>query len=176
MGSTVLMNFRIDEETKRDFSDLVKDKGYTMSEVLEASMRLMAEQRNIPEEIERLLSPRRSVLSLLKIQDVLRRVLSEEQYGKGIESVSVFGSYARERATFESDVDLYIKGQDIGLFQVSALYIRLERELGKKVDIVTEGSIDTAMRETVERNSIKLYEKPGLERRPSHEDALQRDS
>ena len=58
-----------------------------------------------------------------------------------IKTAYLFGSYARNAATEESDVDIRIeKGNSEklrGLIQVSGMQIELEDALNKKVDLIT---------------------------------------
>ena len=55
-----------------------------------------------------------------------------------IKTVSYFGSYADERATSESDLDLLIEFQKprISLFMLSALKLDLEDLLNVSVDVI----------------------------------------
>lgn len=75
-----------------------------------------------------------------------------EKYG--LRSVYVFGSYARNEANKDSDVDILIdrEGSSVhGLFALSALRNELMEVLGKKVDLVTVQSLDQTS--TIDRNT-----------------------
>ena len=85
-----------------------------------------------------------------------------------LRSVDVFGSYARNEATEQSDVDLVVdrSGSTVrGLLDMSALYDDLCKSVGVNVDLVTEQTLDqksTAERspefaETVRRERVRIY-------------------
>lgn len=84
----------------------------------------------------------------------------------GLESVSVFGSYSRNEAKADSDVDLLIKGGTYsGLLGYMELKDEFEEALGKDVDILTENALEentiksgAAFRNNVEKDKVLIYE------------------
>lgn len=54
----------------------------------------------------------------------------------GIEEIGIFGSYAKNQANEESDIDVYIKLKHSNMFLLSRIRIELEELLGIKTDIV----------------------------------------
>jgi uncharacterized protein len=75
----------------------------------------------------------------------------------GVVRAGVFGSYARDEAGEDSDIDLLVKFDKAkSLLEI----IRLEREisetLGKKIDLVTEPSLNKHIRDRV-LNELKVY-------------------
>lgn len=60
----------------------------------------------------------------------------------GIKKASIFGSVSRGEDTLDSDIDLLIKLGDepLGMFKYMRLIEEMEEKLGKKVDLITEGS------------------------------------
>lgn len=80
-----------------------------------------------------------SVLSLDSIKFLLLPVV--RRYG--IESVSIFGSYARNEAKPTSDVDLLINGGNYqGLVEYMSMVDEMQSALGRNVDVVTQASLD----------------------------------
>ena len=60
-----------------------------------------------------------------------------------LSSISLFGSYARDEAGPESDVDLLIDGGNYkGLFGFMDLKEQFEKALGKKVDLISKASLE----------------------------------
>jgi hypothetical protein len=55
-----------------------------------------------------------------------------------ITKIQLFGSYAEERATDQSDVDILVefKEDEVSLFKISDLKYELEDLLGKPVDVI----------------------------------------
>ncbi len=61
----------------------------------------------------------------------------------GVEYAGVFGSVARGEANQESDVDILVRlGRPTGMFKYMRLISSLEQSLSKKVDLVTESSLN----------------------------------
>ena len=72
--------------------------------------------------------------------------------------VYLFGSYARGEATQNSDIDLRVdKGRLRGLFALGALYADLEDHLGKKLDLLTTGSLDQKFLQSIANEEVLLY-------------------
>lgn len=90
-----------------------------------------------------------------------------EKYG--IRAVYLFGSYARQEATEQSDIDLLIDttgSQLKGLLALGALYCELEELFQKKIDLITVNSLEQKacmpseerFRDNVKRERVMLYE------------------
>ena len=78
----------------------------------------------------------------------------------GVESVSLFGSYAENRATPESDVDLKIeKGRLKSLMDLSRFRLAVEDALHLPVDLVTTQSSDARFLREIEKREVPLYRK-----------------
>jgi uncharacterized protein len=94
---------------------------------------------------------RKDVLAILnKHEDELR-----EKFG--VESLSLFGSVARDEAQPNSDVDLLVEfNRPVGLFGLIALQQRLEKLFGCKVDLGTPRSLRPGLRERVLQEAIHV--------------------
>lgn len=61
----------------------------------------------------------------------------------GVRFAGVFGSYARDEATAESDLDILVTlEQPIGVFMLARLRRELEEVTGKSVDLVTTSALN----------------------------------
>lgn len=61
-----------------------------------------------------------------------------------IEKIYLFGSYAKNKATSTSDIDFYVEKYKYRKFySLATLYSDLEDAFGKKIDIITDTSIET---------------------------------
>ena len=90
-----------------------------------------------------------------------------EKYG--LRSVWVYGSYARNEATDDSDVDFLIDktGSSVRGWIIGGVYEDLCDSVGKKVDLLTVGSLDEnrrqemypRLKENVYRERKILYER-----------------
>ena len=78
----------------------------------------------------------------------------------GIETLSIFGSVARGEAGPDSDVDIVIAlepSSRVGLLEHARIADELSRAFGRRVDLVTWKSLRPRMRETVEREAVRLF-------------------
>jgi uncharacterized protein len=81
-----------------------------------------------------------------------------EQYG--VEYAAVFGSVSRGEDRPDSDVDLLVRlGHPTGMIKYMRLISGLEDSLNKKVDLVTEQSLDKFIRPYVIPDLKTIYEK-----------------
>lgn len=77
----------------------------------------------------------------------------------GIKRVSVFGSYGRNQAGAQSDVDLHIeKGIEKTLLELIAFQQEVEEALCLPVDIVTSDIRDKAFLAHIKADEVPLYE------------------
>jgi predicted nucleotidyltransferase len=60
----------------------------------------------------------------------------------GPERIGIFGSYARNEETPNSDIDILVKFKEtLSLLDLSKIHRELSQILGKDVDLVTESSV-----------------------------------
>lgn len=75
----------------------------------------------------------------------------------GATHVRLIGSFARGEARPDSDVDLLVSwAEGTSLFDQAALTVELEKLLGRKVDIASDGWVKPKLRESVYRDAIAL--------------------
>ena len=73
----------------------------------------------------------------------------------------LFGSFSRGEETQDSDVDILVvldKSRPIGL-KFFGMWNELEELLGRKVDLVSEGTLLPFAQESAERDKILVYER-----------------
>ena len=75
----------------------------------------------------------------------------------------LFGSYARGEETPQSDVDILVvfdnENGNISLLKHIAIAYGLEDLLGKKVDLITDGTLLPFAMKTAENDKILIYER-----------------
>ena len=77
----------------------------------------------------------------------------------GINRAYLFGSYSRNEATEESDVDIRIeKGNLRGLFALSGFRLDIVDALQKEVDIVSQLPDTKDFLDSMKRDEVLLYE------------------
>ena len=91
------------------------------------------------------------------IIDLLRKYFSTQPVLKAW----LFGSFSRGEETQDSDVDIIVsldKSKPIGL-KFFGMWSDLEELLGRKVDLVSEGTLLPFSKEYAERDKILVYER-----------------
>lgn len=79
-----------------------------------------------------------------------------------IEKAWLFGSFARGEESPESDVDIlvrYTPGTVLGLWGIYELIENLERLLGRRVDLVEEGTLFPRVAKQVDAEKLQIYER-----------------
>ena len=71
------------------------------------------------------------------ILNYLKEHYSEFKNNYNVEQIGLFGSYARDEATENSDIDIFVKMKP-SLFDMVAIKEQIENDLDRKVDIVRE--------------------------------------
>jgi len=71
------------------------------------------------------------------ILDYLKEHYQEFQEKYNIEQIGLFGSYARDEATNDSDIDIFVK-MPPKIFDMLAIKEQIEEDLQTKVDIIRE--------------------------------------
>ena len=83
--------------------------------------------------------------------------LKAELVAFDVASLHLFGSYVRDTASDESDIDLVVAFRDPATFDdYMGLKLFLEDRLGRKIDLVTERAIRPELRHTIERDAIHV--------------------
>ena len=78
----------------------------------------------------------------------------------------LFGSYARGEQTPDSDVDILVvfdqeNGRKVSLLRHVGIALGLQDLLGKKVDLITEGTLSPFAKETADKDKVLIYERAG---------------
>lgn len=79
-----------------------------------------------------------------KILETLRELLPKIKTQYQIKQLGLFGSYVREEATQDSDIDILIEFKpdiNFGLITYCQLENKLSETLGKRVDLVTKDGL-----------------------------------
>ncbi|HRL09955.1 MULTISPECIES: nucleotidyltransferase family protein [Aliarcobacter] len=71
------------------------------------------------------------------ILNYLKEHYSEFKNKYNVEKIGLFGSYARDEATENSDIDIFVKMKP-SLFDMVAIKEQIENDLNRKVDIIRE--------------------------------------
>lgn len=94
--------------------------------------------------------------------DEIKKILQQLLKNMPVESVILFGSYAKNEATKDSDLDFVIdtKEQLIG-FKLFSLITKIEETFNKDVDAFEKSEIikDSKIDKEIKRTGVVVYEK-----------------
>lgn len=76
-------------------------------------------------------------MTKLDILNYLKEHYQEFKSQYNIERIGLFGSYARDEATKDSDIDIFVTMKP-NMFDMIAIKEQIEEDLHKKVDIIRE--------------------------------------
>ena len=72
----------------------------------------------------------------------------------------LFGSYARDESTPESDIDFLLEMDDsANLFQLVSIKLNLEKLFHRSVDIITTNGISPRLKPYIDKDKILIYER-----------------
>lgn len=90
--------------------------------------------------------------------DEIKAIVAPIAKAHDVGRIYLFGSYARGEATADSDIDLRVdKGRLKGLFVLGAFYADLEDGLGKRLDLLTTGSLDQKFLQSIAKEEVLIY-------------------
>ena len=88
------------------------------------------------------------------------KLISEQQQALvrfGVERLSLFGSFAREEAHPDSDIDVLVDFEEKATFdRYMDLKFFLEDLLGQRVDLVTRNALRTSVRSKIEQEALRI--------------------
>lgn len=103
-------------------------------------------------------SKRKELLTKDKILNTLRGVLPIFKARFGIESLSLFGSFAYSEETEESDIDILFEG-NVGLSEEGEMVLILEHLFkGYDIDFTNKARLDPRLRDSILENLIEIKE------------------
>jgi uncharacterized protein len=95
-----------------------------------------------------------SIWGISDIQKLIQPIL----WKYPIKRASIFGSYARQEARTESDIDILVEfSSSISLLQFVSIQLELEDILGKKVDLVELSTLKAQLKANILEEQIEIY-------------------
>ena len=96
-------------------------------------------------------------MTLAELQATQRDRILEIARRHGVTSVKVFGSFVRNQARPDSDLDLLIEtGKGTSPFFPGGLIADLEEALGRKVDVVEDAALHQLLRDRIRAEAVTL--------------------
>jgi len=98
----------------------------------------------------------------MKREEALKRLkdLEPELRRRGVLSLFLFGSVARDQAQKGSDVDLFFEddpNRPLSIFKVIDLNHFLNEVMGVKVDLIPRDSLHRLIRDEVAASALRIY-------------------
>lgn len=91
--------------------------------------------------------------------DYIKLVVSNIAKQYQVKKVYLFGSYAKNTATIQSDLDLLIeKGKPLSLIELSGMRMKFEDELKVPIDLLTTAGTEKGFLDEISETEILLYE------------------
>lgn len=124
------------------------------SEVIREALRLHVERKGASAAQRDVTQPRKDevLVELAALEKPLRE--------RGLASLSLFGSIARDAGRAESDVDVLVDiapNVRFSLIDLVSVKDFLEDQLGRRVDVVTKDGLEPAMRDRVLREAQAVF-------------------
>jgi len=89
-----------------------------------------------------------------EILEIIRQYKQENSEKYGINAIGLFGSYARDMASEDSDVDIFIETREPDLYKMVHIKEDLEQRLNKPVDIVRKREkMNPYLKKRIERDA-----------------------
>lgn len=90
--------------------------------------------------------------------DEIKQIVKTIAKKHSIERIYLFGSYARNQANSNSDLDFIIDSRNItSLFQLGGIYNDFETAFDKKIDLLIEGNISPEFNYNILDEEMLLY-------------------
>ena len=124
------------------------------SEVIREALRLHVEKERAP--------PTRRVRDSPEKDEVVAKLAALEKplRQRGLTSLALFGSVVRSKARPDSDIDVLVDiapDAHFSLIDLVAVKDFLEDQLGRRVDVVTRGGLEPAIRNRVLREAEAVF-------------------
>ena len=90
----------------------------------------------------------------------IRRIAAPIAEAHKVDSLRLFGSYARGEAEPRSDLDFVIsRGEVTSMFKLGGLQSALADAFRKKVDIFTDDSLESEFKKSIQADEVMIYER-----------------
>lgn len=154
--------FRVDSDLKKRFNDFVEANGYSISQVLNASIQDILRRKNIPISYHAYLPSKikqENKLTFIRIKKIVEGIC--DKYDK-VEKVYLFGSFSRFEEKPTSDIDLRMetkKGFSLG--DLVELKDKIVNATGREVDLLTAppSELDPMFYNIIRKDEICIYDR-----------------
>ena len=161
--SASVLSVRVDAAIKESFAELCEELGMTSSVAVNMFMRQMLRERSLPFIPSLSVDKEEERSGILTIEEIKTAVVSAARSREAIQSVTLFGSYARCDAHDGSDIDLRIEldpTMTFWLFALSSFGEEIKEATGKNVDVVSSEQLREEFAQAIAKEGVVLYVRP----------------
>ncbi len=151
---------RVNSDIKERATRIIEDNGLTVSSIINATLVQIAKtgRTNISlasEAGKEENSPR--LYETKKLIKLIKNFAKKNRDKYKIQQLYLFGSYARNEQTVDSDIDIHaVLNNEASLLTHASLHLALEDLLKKKVDVITAGEEDEFVKK-IKEEEILIY-------------------
>jgi len=91
----------------------------------------------------------------MKLSDEEKKTIVTKLTEEDVKKVELFGSFAREEANDESDIDLLVEfSEPKTLLDIARIERQLSDKIGKEIDLVTEESLSPHIADKIKHREV----------------------
>lgn len=91
----------------------------------------------------------------MRLSEKEKKAIAQKMKEEGAEKVELFGSFAREEADKESDVDLLVDfSEPKTLLDIARIERQLSEKINKEIDLVTEESLSPHIADKIKHREV----------------------
>lgn len=168
MDKSAAINVRVNPQVKRDAENVLDQLGISMSTAIDIFLRQIAITESIPFRIalsetdNAVSSDEISSKENLSKEKVIALIKKVATCFSAIQSAYLFGSFARNKQTPESDIDVRLiikEGASFNLRDAAQFAKRLKQETGREVDVISARVIkNDSLARAIEEEKVLAYE------------------
>ena len=152
---------RVNSDLKDQIQKIADENGVSVSSIINYYLINIAKTKKIPyvalQQIKYQENAKQKKIDQDLFLNMLRLALMSCESAPKIKEAYLFGSYARNEQTSNSDIDIHVEFDDSAtLLDISGLKIELEKKLHKKVDILSPNEGDSFL-ELIKKDEKLIY-------------------
>lgn len=153
---------RINSDLKSNLTNLAKENGFSLSQLVTAMLLDIDSRKNIPINLYKYLPrkvSKKDNITIAIIKKCLDEIIAKGKYK--IKRAYLFGSFARGEEKSSSDIDIRIEADDgFTLFDQSNFRLDLKERLNREIDIVSAlpADLDSRFYSSIKKDQICIYD------------------
>ena len=92
-----------------------------------------------------------------KLIDEAKEIILEDQLSKRIKKLILFGSFAENKLTFKSDIDIAVEFSNITSREAMSFRKRISGKVNSKIDVLVYNNLPKKIKKEIDLNGKNLY-------------------